>query len=460
MIRGAIAMGNINVLLDPGHGGKDTGAVGQNGTREKDINLKLAKMVGELLTDRGIDVAYTRTADILLGDDIQSDLKERVRLANEVHKPQYFVSIHNNSYTKDSKGTETYIVSTGGQAEKLAKSIHSNLISATGQYDRGVKTANFYVLKYTNMPAVLIEVAFLSNPNEEKLLNNDVFLTKAATGIAKGVAEFLGVAWEKPKDIKDIAWEWAIKEGLAKEADRYRAVTFDDVITALYRIANKTIAKPKHTKSIIDGVLVVEIEPMALRCKDMVLKSGKELAKEYKNFVNGNFFLWENGKIKKSIGWLVSEGKILASRYEHIEHGWAGNPKGTFIVSRDDTVSTGWRWDSDMQKIEHDIWFCVQGFNLFPPTLTLKEGLQKEGWNYDEVARKTNRIAIGYNQIKNKAVVVVKKDCDAQEMQSIVIDLGCKNNAICLDSGGSCNAVVDGEAFVTTDRQLANIIYW
>jgi len=452
----------IDILLDPGHGGKDPGAVGQNGTREKDVNLKLAKMVGALLQDRSISVAYTRTTDILLGNDIQADLRERVRLANEVHKPKYFVSIHNNSYMKDSRGTETYIVGTGGQAEKLAKSIHSNLISATGLYDRGIKTANFYVLKYTNMPAVLVEVAFLSNPDEEKLLNDNAFLAKAAMGVAKGIVEFLGKSWEVQTDIRNMAWTWAIAEGIAKAEDRYRAVTFDDLVTALYKAVNKTTAgtKQTYTKRIVDGALVVEIDPMLLKCKDMVLKSGKELAKEYKNFANANFFLWENGKIKKSIGWLVSEGKILASRYEHIEYGWAGNPKGTFIVSRDGLVVANWRWDSDMQRIEDDIWFCVQGFYLFPPTTTLKEGVEEEGWNYNEVGYKTNRIAIGYNQAKHKAVIAVKKDCDAEQMQGIMKDLGCENKAICLDSGGSCNAVVNGEEFITTDRQLANIIYW
>jgi len=449
----------VDILLDPGHGGNDPGAVGKSGTKEKDVNLKLAKMIGALLQDRGISIAYTRETDILLGNTINEDLKERVRLANEVIKPKYFVSIHNNSFTKDSKGAETYIVGTGGQAEKLAKSIHSNLIAATGLYDRGIKTANFYVLKYTNMPAVLVEVAFLSNPDEEKLLNDDAFLAKAAEGIAKGIVEFLGKSWVTDTDTE--IWEWAIGMGLfSPDSSKYDHVFKINLARALYKLFGEKKESQKYTKAIYDDLLVVEIDPMALRCKDMILKSGKELAKEYKNFTNANFFLWENGKIKKSIGWLVSEGKILAKRYEHKEYGWAGNPKGSFIVSRDSMVAAGWRWDSDMQKIENDIWFCVQGFNLFPPTITLKEGITKEGWNYDEVGRKTNRIAVGHNQAKYKAIIAVKKDCDAIQMQKIMKELGCENKAICLDSGLSCNAVVDSEPFITTDRQLASIIYW
>ena len=452
----------VDILLDAGHGGKDPGAVGTKGTREKDVNLKLSKLIGELLKNRGISVEYTRTTDILLGEDIQADLKERVRLANEVIKPKYFVSIHNNSFTKDSKGAETYIVGTGGQAEKLAKSIHSNLIAATGLYDRGVKTANFYVLKCTNMPAVLVEVAFLSNPDEEKLLNNDVFLAKAAMGIAKGIVEFLGINWGIQADIKDAAWAWAIAEGIAKAEDKYRAVTFDDLVTALYKMANRTTtaAKQTYTKKIIDGTLVIEIDPMALRCKDMVLKSGKELIKEYRNFTNANFFLWEGGKIKKTIGWLVSEGKILNSRYEHKEYGWKGNPKGTLLVRKDGKVEVGWKWDSDIEKIQNDIWFCVQGFNLFPLGMTLRDGMKREGWDYNSVGYKTNRISIGYNKYNSKIVICVEKDATAEQAVITMAKFGCEGSAICLDSGLSCNAVVDGEEFITTDRQLANIIYW
>jgi N-acetyl-anhydromuramyl-L-alanine amidase AmpD len=258
----------------------------------------------------------------------------------------------------------------------------------------------------------------------------------------------------------DEAWKWALEMGLFKNEDKYKAVQIEDIAWALYKLYGKQTNNVKYTKQIIDGVLVVELDPMILKCKDMVLKTGKELAKEYTNFTNGNFFLWEHGQIKKTIGWLVSEGNILSSRYEHKEFGWAGNPKGTFIVYKNGNVEVGWKWDSDIGKVEKDIWFMAQGFNLYPPNMTLKNGLAKEGWDYDSVGYKTNRIAIGYNPETKKAVITVEKDSNAEQAVITMGKFGCAYNAICLDSGLSCNAVVDGEEFITTDRQLANIIYW
>ncbi len=262
------------------------------------------------------------------------------------------------------------------------------------------------------------------------------------------------------KDDTDAAWEWAINTGLFKNEDKYRAVVVEDIARALYRLHGKKENKTSYTKRIVDGILVVEIEPMLLRCKDMVLKSGKELIKEYRNFTNANFFLWEGGKIKKTIGWLVSEGKILNSRYEHKEYGWKGNPKGTLLVRKDGTVEVGWKWDSDIEKVEKDIWFMVQGFNLYPPKMTIQDGLVKEGWTYDSVGYRTNRIAIGYNSTTKRVIITVEKNSNAEQAIITTAKMGCEGSAICLDSGLSCNAVVDGEEFITTDRQLANIIYW
>ena len=255
-------------------------------------------------------------------------------------------------------------------------------------------------------------------------------------------------------------WQWAVEKGIVS-GNPQAGATLGDVATMIYKaMGGATIPVPGYTKRIMDSVLVVEIDPMLLRCRDMVLKSGKELAKEYKNFTNANFYLWEGGKIKKTIGWLVSEGEILASRYEHKEYGWAGNPKGTLVVYRDGKVEVGWKWDSDIEKVEKDVWFMVQGFNLYPPKMTIRDGLAKEGWTYDSVAYRTNRLAIGYNPATKKVVITVEKNSNAEQAIITTAKFGCEGNAICLDSGLSCNAVVDGEEFITTDRQLANIIYW
>lgn len=450
----------VDILLDPGHGSQDPGAIGQNGTKEKDINLKISLKVGKLLNERDVSIAYTRTTDILLGTNVNLDLKERVRLANEVYKPKYFVSIHNNAHSSPSaKGTETYIVGTGGNAEKLAQKVHPSLIKSTGLYDRGIKTANFYVLKYTDMPAILIECAFLSNPDEEKLLNDDNFLNKIAEGIAKGICEFLGKKWEMEMPVSD-AWKWALNLGIVKQENKTKEV--ENAVNILYELNNPKVTIPKHESKYdyIGTTHVIEIDPMALKCKDMVLKSGNQLANEYQNFVNANFFLWENGKPKKTVGWLVSEGKILAKRYEDLDYGWKGNPKGTLIVYKDGKVEIGWKWDSELRAVENDIWFCVQGFNLFPPNMTVKKGIAKEGFDYSTTGYTTTRLSIGYNPITKKIVIAVRPDSDAERAQLTMKNLSCEGNAICLDSGLSVNMVYNGKKLTTTDRQLASIIYW
>lgn len=187
-------MDSVDIMLDPGHGGSDPGAIGPTGLNEKDVNLKIALSVGKLLKDRSLKISYTRTTDILLGNTVGEDLTARVEIANSM-KAKYFVSIHNNSFNKEAKGTETYIFAKSGQTEILAESVQRNLVQITGLYDRGIKVANFYVLRYTVMPAILVEAAFISNPEEEQLLKDDIFIQKIATGISKGIMEYLGKNW-------------------------------------------------------------------------------------------------------------------------------------------------------------------------------------------------------------------------------------------------------------------------
>ncbi|MCR8641995.1 N-acetylmuramoyl-L-alanine amidase [Paenibacillus sp. N1-5-1-14] len=178
----------VDFTIDAGHGGYDPGANGPTGLTESATTLKLALKVGSLLTANGVSVNYTRTTDTFVG------LSERANYANNTGA-NYFLSIHLNSAGATATGTETYAFDPGGSDERLASFVQSNLVSAIGLPNRGVKFANFAVLRETNMAAVLTEVCFISNPSEESLLKTDAFLTKAATGIAKGVVAFLGRTW-------------------------------------------------------------------------------------------------------------------------------------------------------------------------------------------------------------------------------------------------------------------------
>jgi len=178
------------VVLDPGHGGKDPGAVGTQ-LKEKNVNLAVALRAGELLEKKGIDVEYTRTSDCYL------TLRERAEIANRLNAA-VFVSIHANSYNySDRAGTETYFYAPvefyEQRAERtaLANILQQKLLQNLKRQNRGVKEAEFTVLKETRMPSALVELAFISNPEEQRLLQQDYFRELAAEAIAEAIEEYL-----------------------------------------------------------------------------------------------------------------------------------------------------------------------------------------------------------------------------------------------------------------------------
>lgn len=203
------------IVIDPGHGGSDPGAVGPNGLKEAHVNLAVALKVAEKLRKAGVEVKLTRTSDVFI------DLQPRCDIANS-SGADYFVSIHcNSARTPEAKGTETYCYKFGGQGEVLAKAIQAELLAATGRTNRGVKTANFYVLRRTNMPAVLTELAFISNPEEECLLADPGYQEKCADAIAKGISKVIGIQAIQEvlsmfKDVPANHWAASSIERLAK----------------------------------------------------------------------------------------------------------------------------------------------------------------------------------------------------------------------------------------------------
>ncbi|MBU5677922.1 N-acetylmuramoyl-L-alanine amidase [Alkaliphilus sp. MSJ-5] len=195
------------VVLDPGHGGTDPGAVGPTGLKEKDVAWRIACMVADILMRYGIEIIFTR-----VGDERVS-LDKRVQIANK-SKADFFVSIHINSAGNPlATGTETYAYKQGVEGDRLAHSIQSNLVQAIGLSDRGVKYNSLHVTRQTIMPACLVEVAFINNPVEEQLLKNDEFLEKAAVGIAKGILEHVGIDYI-PKEDKPMETPQWKKEGI------------------------------------------------------------------------------------------------------------------------------------------------------------------------------------------------------------------------------------------------------
>ncbi len=183
------------IVVDPGHGSPDPGAIGPRGTKEKDNNLAIAQKLATLLRSAGAIVYLTRTGDG--SPDKNNDLWSRVDIANGLNAT-LFISIHSNGGPALAHGTETYYSNsfnefhTEIESRKLANSIQDKLVKNLGLTNRGVKDGNFTVLNHTKMPAVLVEVAFISNPTEEQLLANDSFRQKAATGIYQGILAYKG----------------------------------------------------------------------------------------------------------------------------------------------------------------------------------------------------------------------------------------------------------------------------
>lgn len=159
--------------------------MGQLGTREADVNLAVAIKIGEELRRENISPIFTRTKDVSVS------LKKRVTQANTAGAAA-FVSVHCNS-AGDAKahGTEAYHYTGSAPGKRLAAAMNRRIYKATGLFNRGVKSAGFYVLRRTEMPAALIELAFISNEKEERLLGQEEFQTKIARAIAEGVVEYL-----------------------------------------------------------------------------------------------------------------------------------------------------------------------------------------------------------------------------------------------------------------------------
>lgn len=174
------------VVLDAGHGAKDSGAVGITGKYEKTFNLAIILKTAELLKkESNIDVILTRKDDTFL------ELKERAAIANNA-KADLFISVHANSSTSSaSNGTETYYQREASKA--FANVMHKYLTPASGLTDRGVKYGNFHVIRETKMPAILLEVGYLSNRNDEATLFTEAMQNRVAAAIVSGIKEYLGI---------------------------------------------------------------------------------------------------------------------------------------------------------------------------------------------------------------------------------------------------------------------------
>ncbi len=208
--------GRITIVLDPGHGGHDSGAIGPGDSKEKDLTLALARAVKKRLSGY-YNVLLTRT------DDYWIDIEERTAMANH-HNADLFISIHTGgSFRHRASGLGTFYWS-GKESKRvshiiratkewdteedsseweriqerylsksrtLAITVHKELIGRLSINDRRCRAAPIYLLAGADMPAILVEVGYATNPTEEKQLNNPLFLELIAGGVSKGITDFI-----------------------------------------------------------------------------------------------------------------------------------------------------------------------------------------------------------------------------------------------------------------------------
>nr|WP_174783785.1 N-acetylmuramoyl-L-alanine amidase [Dolichospermum sp. UHCC 0259] len=176
--------GKIVVIIDPGHGGKDSGAIGIGGVLEKDVILPISKRIAEVLERNGIQVIMTRDSDYFV------TLPGRVTMAQRANA-DVFVSIHANSAgasRPEVSGLETYHYDSG---LRLAQIVHRKILQSLNVRDRKVRKARFYVLRKTSMPSILVETGFLTGRDDAAKLRTSAYQNQMADAIAQGILQYL-----------------------------------------------------------------------------------------------------------------------------------------------------------------------------------------------------------------------------------------------------------------------------
>ncbi len=181
-----IKRNKYSVVIDPGHGGADSGAVGIDGLKETDVVLDVSKIVTKLLQEKGVSVKMTRNKEV------EVDLSPRVALANKINS-DIFVSIHANASRGKKRyinGIETFYYS-GWKGRLLAEKIQKEMLKVSpGSPDRGVRRGRYFVIKRTNMPAVLAEIGFVTGRLDARRLEKRIHRRRVAFAIAKGILEY------------------------------------------------------------------------------------------------------------------------------------------------------------------------------------------------------------------------------------------------------------------------------
>lgn len=430
------------VFLDVGHGGKDPGAVGINGLREKDINLSVSELVGKTLKKHNVEVFYSRTTDVFI------NLTERSRMANKLGV-DVFVSIHGNKVDNEqAQGLETFSHPLSKNGAVLARCIQDSILKdKLYTKDRGIKTANFSVLRNTKMTAALVELGFLSNKEDSQILINKQY--ELAKSAAKGILNFLGIKYiekveektESNKLYKVQVGAYSVRDNAERLLKNLESKGFKGYIKE--EGVEKAISKLNNNYYKKGTTEVIELDPMDLKIS-VEDKPGNKI--KLNNFVTSGFQWHHSNGVTYPLGILASENRGISNRQPH------NKPAGTLLVYRNGTVKV-----KDILNLNDEsmVRFAVSGCSILPEIKMNSAGFVG---SYSDVGRKTSRPMAGYRKKDNKIIIAVD-NCTIEEGKRIMQELGC-NEAITLDAGGSTVLKVDNKMLKSTARRLYSIITW
>lgn len=187
------------IVIDPGHGGCDPGTIGVSGSREKDINLKIARKLKTVLQQAGAVVIMTRENDRYFNDARKTSLwdesihgiEERVKIA-AAYRADLLISVHVNSFPSPRwRGAQVFYQQGSKEGKRLAELIQEEITRELKNTDRLAKEIDAYILRHSKMPAVIVETGFVSNPEEEKLLQDELYQYRLAWSIYAGIVRYL-----------------------------------------------------------------------------------------------------------------------------------------------------------------------------------------------------------------------------------------------------------------------------